>query len=50
MKTRQRTWTKRVTAILSLAAVTLPLATNVAQHDRAIGAATGRIWLLYGYI
>jgi len=31
MKTRQRTWTKRAATILSLVAVTLPMATTVAS-------------------
>lgn len=47
MKTRQRTWTKRVTAILSLAAVTLPLATNVAQASTTAQLAPQRA--VYGY-
>lgn len=47
MKTRQRTWTKRAAAILSLVAVTLPMATNVAQASTAAQLAPQRA--VYGY-
>ncbi|NLR09163.1 MULTISPECIES: autotransporter-associated beta strand repeat-containing protein [Lactobacillaceae] len=47
MKIRQRTWTKRAAAILSLVAVTLPMATNVAQASTTAQLAPQRA--VYGY-
>ncbi|WP_367296153.1 phosphatase PAP2 family protein [Levilactobacillus yonginensis] len=47
MKIRQRTWTKRAAAILSLVAVTLPMATNVAQASSSKDLAPHRAE--YGY-
>ena len=47
MKIRQRTWTKRAAAILSLVAVTLPMATNVAQASTQAQLAPQRA--VYGY-
>lgn len=47
MKIRQRPWTKRAAAIISLVAVTLPLATNVAHASTAAQLAPQRA--IYGY-